>query len=123
MSKKPFQRIDETRIIRVPVRYETKDIIVDVSKKMGIGYIELCGMWLEQIDLNDKILMEKVRCLKARREIERLNATRNALVAKLKTKGIMEEIDEMDESDLRVFLNKIKKRMNKKKNALPTEER
>ncbi|MGZ8172603.1 MAG: hypothetical protein ACXWT0_01745 [Methylobacter sp.] len=114
-SEKYFKRgSSPTTAIKVEVSWEVKEMIVALSKKLGVRHVDLCGMWVAQINPDDDMLLEKIRHMKAKNEAERLSSTRNVLIAKLLGKGVMREIADMDNDDLQVMINKLKKRRGKK---------
>lgn len=112
MKKKPKSKVPEI-VMRSVVTLEAKNMIAIMAKKLSITPAVLSGMWISQFDPNDEMLMEKVRHLKAKSEVDKLTKTRIALMAQLRGRGILQEIVNLDNSDLSVMLNKIKNRLNK----------
>ena len=113
MKKKKIKKKVPEIFMRASITLETKNMIVIMAKKLGVSQAVLCGMWVSQFNPNDEMLVEKIRHAKAKMEVDRLTKTRNALMAQLRGKGIMQEILDLDNADLSVMLNKIKNRLNK----------
>lgn len=100
-------------VMMANVTPETKAMIKSMARKLGVSQGCLCGMWMAQFDPNNEMLLEKVRHIKAKEEVLRLSATRNALIAKLHGKGVLYELTQLDSADLNVMIDKIKRRKNK----------
>lgn len=96
--------------MKVEVNKETKEVVIALAEKYGISRAKLCGMWMDLIDPNDKILIEKVTNIKVTNEVRILSTTRNALMSKLFRKGVIQDIAELDSRDLERILTKIKER-------------
>lgn len=112
MARKPFERHlnTDTTQMKVDVTWEVKELISSIAKKMGIRQSELCGIWLNMIDINSQELIDRVIHIKAKREVEKLSKTRNALLARLKRKGILDEMDNMSVEELSDFIKMVSKR-------------
>ncbi len=113
MKKKKVKKKEPEIFIRASVTLETKNMIVTMARKLGVSQAVLCGMWVSQFNPNDEMLVEKIRHAKAKAEVDRLTKTRISLMAQLRTKGIMQELVDLDNSDLNMMLHKIKNRLNK----------
>jgi len=113
MKKKKVKKVNTTVVITANVTIETKSMIALMARKLGVTQAVLCGMWVSQFDPNNEMLVEKVRHAKAKLEVDRLTQTRISLISQLKTKGIMQELIDLDNSDFNLMLHKIKNRLNK----------
>lgn len=105
--------MSDVSFIKVEVPTEVKEMLSLTAKRMGVRQSVLAGLWMSMLDVNNEELREKVIYLKAHAEVERLSATRNALVERLKSKGVLQVIDEMTERELMDLLTRVKKKKRK----------
>lgn len=103
----------ETTVITVEISWECKELLKSLSKTMGVRQSELCRVWMEQINPADESLRNKIRHIRAAREVEKLSKTRISLINQLRSKDVLGELNNMSDSDLRILINRIRKRRNK----------
>lgn len=112
IEKKPGRR--QMKMV-IEMNDITRDAIEIMSLKFGISQKKLCGMWLDLIDPENAILLEKIRDIKVKNEVKILTTTRNALMAKLYQKGVIQDIAELDSHNLHEMIIKIKEKRDKER--------
>jgi len=65
------------------------------------------------IDPGNEMLIERVLHLRAKTEVDRLSSTRNALIARLRQRGVMQTLNDMSNEELQEMIGKIIKKKSK----------
>jgi hypothetical protein len=111
----------ETKELRIQVDKSVYIVFVGLAKRLGISRLDLTRLWMSLIDPEDERLKERVRHMKVTAEIERWSKTRNTLIGKLKDRGILQQLNELDNDDFKTLLaeveRKVKSIASKKKSA------
>lgn len=86
--------------IKCEVTPEVNKLLNITAEKFGVRKRDLCGVWLSLIDPNSEKLAEKIRAIRIEKEMNRLSDTRNALMSRLRSKGVLQQIDNMTAEEL-----------------------